>query len=86
MQANREAPTLRFTSGADQVPKTSTTAAIVDKHTPATQMEEEVAALLKQAGANSAKAIAEAEEALSLKVRPCCGTCWHCTGCAVRLS
>jgi hypothetical protein len=50
------------------VPRTTTTASIVDKHTPATQLEAEVAALLQQAGAGSARAIQEAEEALSLKV------------------
>jgi hypothetical protein len=50
------------------VARTTTTAAIVAKHVPETDMEAEVAALLEAAGAHSARAVAEAEEALSMKV------------------
>lgn len=46
----------------------TTTAALVAQHRPETEMEAEVAALLEAAGAHSAKAVAEAEEALMMKV------------------
>ncbi|KAI3427018.1 hypothetical protein D9Q98_006960 [Chlorella vulgaris] len=67
VKANREAPTLRFTADKAAVPRTTTTAAIAAKHQPENDMENEVAALLQAAGAHSAKAVAEAEEALSMK-------------------
>lgn len=67
VKANREAPTLRFTADKAAVPRTTTTAAIAAKHRPETDMEAEVAALLEAAGAHSAKAVAEAEEALAMK-------------------
>jgi hypothetical protein len=69
LQANREAPTLRFTSAASEVPRVAgSTAALVAAHTPDNDMEEEVAALLAAAGASSAAAMAEAEEQLAVKV------------------
>jgi hypothetical protein len=68
VQANREAPTLVFTSARGEVGRISTTQAIVAQHTPETALEEEVAALLEKAGAASAKAVQEAEEKLALKV------------------
>ena len=67
-QANREAPTLLFTSARGEVPRINTTAAIVAKHVAEPGLEEEVAALLEAAGAASAKAVQEAEDALSIKV------------------
>lgn len=67
VKANREAPTVHFKADTSAVPKTVTTASLVAKHTPETAMEAEVAALLASAGAQSAAAVAEAEEALTLK-------------------
>ncbi|KAL6752320.1 small-subunit processome [Haematococcus lacustris] len=67
VKANREAPTLRFTAARDEVPHVNTTAALVAQHVPEGDMEAEVAALLQAAGAATTKAVAEAEQALSLK-------------------
>ncbi|PRW50835.1 U3 small nucleolar RNA-associated 14-like protein A [Chlorella sorokiniana] len=67
VKANREAPTIRFTADKSAVPRVTTTAALAAKHRPETDMEAEVAALLQKAGAHSAKAVAEAEEALAMK-------------------
>ncbi|GAX85472.1 hypothetical protein CEUSTIGMA_g12888.t1 [Chlamydomonas eustigma] len=67
VKANREAPTLVFTSARGEVGRINTTQAIVAQHTPETALEEEVAALLEKAGAASAKAVQEAEEKLALK-------------------
>mmetsp|Transcript_5357 Transcript_5357/g.11731 ORF Transcript_5357/g.11731 Transcript_5357/m.11731 type:complete len:1130 (-) Transcript_5357:373-3762(-) len=67
VKANREAPTLVFTSATGEVPRVTTTAAIAAKHTPETDLEREVAALLEAAGAASAKAVQEAEDQLALK-------------------
>lgn len=68
VRANREAPTLVFTAASNEVPRTTTTAALMDKFKPEGGMEAEVAALLKEAGITSDKAVEEAEEALALKV------------------
>lgn len=68
MQANREAPTLRFTAATGEAGRASTTAALTAQFTPASTMEEEVAALLAGAGAHSGSAVEEAEEALAMKV------------------
>ena len=68
MQANREAPTLEFKSNKDEVVRSSTTAALAAKFTPDNDMEEEVAELLRAAGAHTGEAVEEAEEALALKV------------------
>lgn len=67
VKANREVPTLRFTKDNAAVPRLATTAALAAKHVPETEMEAEVAALLESAGAQSAAALAETEEALALK-------------------
>jgi hypothetical protein len=75
VKANREAPSLRFTSDKAAVPRVTTTAALAAKHAPETAMEAEVAALLEAAGAHSARAVAEAEEALAMKVGRL-GRCW----------
>ena len=68
MQANREAPTLEFKSNKDEIARSSTTAALAAKFTPDNDMEEEVAELLRAAGAHTGEAVEEAEEALALKV------------------
>ncbi|PSC76740.1 U3 small nucleolar RNA-associated 14-like protein A isoform A [Micractinium conductrix] len=67
VKANREAPTIRFTADKSAIPRITTTAALAARHKPETDMEAEVAALLEKAGAHSAKAVAEAEEALAMK-------------------
>lgn len=60
------------------MPRVTTTAALAARHVPETDMEAEVAALLEKAGAHSARAVAEAEEALAMKVRP--RVRWLCSG------
>ncbi len=70
MQANREAPTLHFKSGAEDVPRTNSTAALAAKFAPEAGLEAEVAAMLAAAGASNAEALAEAEESLALNVSP----------------
>jgi U3 small nucleolar RNA-associated protein 14 len=67
VKAHREAPTLVFTSDKSGVPKVaSTTAALAANHKPETDMEAEIAAILEAAGAGTAQAVTEAEEALAL--------------------
>ena len=51
VQANREAPTLEFKSNKNEIVRSSTTAALAAKFTPDNDMEEEVADLLRAAGA-----------------------------------
>lgn len=66
VKAQREAPTVHFTADKSAVAKiASSTAALVAQHTPQTAMEAEVAALLEAAGAGTAAAVAEAEDALA---------------------
>ncbi len=67
VKAHREAPTLHFKADVSAVERTVTTAALAAKHEPETAMEAEVAALLCAAGAQTAVAVAEAEEALAMK-------------------
>ncbi|KAK9806336.1 hypothetical protein WJX72_010623 [[Myrmecia] bisecta] len=67
VKANREAPTIRFTSGREDIPKTNTTAAMASSFKPETDMEAEVAALLQAAGAHTGEAVEQQEEALALK-------------------
>lgn len=71
MQANREAPTIRFVSARDEVPRIESTAAIVAQFQadPGNEMESEVAALLEAAGAANSAAVEQAEQALVAKVR-----------------
>ncbi|GBF90520.1 hypothetical protein Rsub_03516 [Raphidocelis subcapitata] len=65
VKANREAPTLRFTSARHEVPdRGASTAALLEGFRPEGDMEAEVAALLEKAGAAGAAAMAEAERAL----------------------
>lgn len=68
VKSHREAPTLRLTADKDAVPRMNSIAAISSKHTPETKMETEVAALLEAAGASSAAAITESEDALAMKM------------------
>jgi len=51
--------------------RSSTTAALAAKFSPDNDMEEEVAELLRAAGAHTGEAVEEAEEALALKVAAC---------------
>ncbi|KAG2495048.1 hypothetical protein HYH03_006979 [Edaphochlamys debaryana] len=69
VKANREAPTLRLVSDAANLPRVTTTAAIVAQHVPSAdiQLEADVAELLEAAGAAGDGALQEAEEKLALK-------------------
>jgi len=68
VKANREAVTLRFAAGNEDVPKTTTTSALTAKFAPSQDYEKEIAAMLEAAGAHNEQAVQEAEEALALKV------------------
>lgn len=68
MRVNREAPTLVFANPKNDIAKTSSTAALAAKFKPESKMEEEVAAMLKAAGAQSELQVEEAEHALALQV------------------
>lgn len=68
VKSHREAPTLRLTADKDAVPRMNSIAAISSKHDPETKMESEVAALLEAAGASSAAAVTESEDALAMKM------------------
>ena len=71
VRANREAPTLVFTAPRNDVPRTTTTAALTSKFQPSSGgMEAEVAAMLTAAGISSDKGVEDAEEALALQVSP----------------
>jgi hypothetical protein len=68
-QANREAPTLRFTSNRHEVSdRGASTQALLEGFKPEGDMEAEVAALLAEAGAAGSRAMAEAERALAEQV------------------
>lgn len=62
---------MEFKSGRDEVVRSSTTAALAAKFSPDNDMEDEVAELLRAAGAHTGEAVEEAEEALALKVLTC---------------
>lgn len=68
VKANREAATLKFATGREDVQRTSSTAALTAKFAPARDFEREIAGMLEAAGAHNEQALAEAEEALALKV------------------
>lgn len=68
VKANREAATLKFATGCEDVQRTSTTAALTAKFAPARDFEREIAGMLEAAGAHNEAAVQEAEEALALKV------------------
>jgi uncharacterized protein YqeY len=73
LQANREAPTLRFTAARHEVASAAaSSASLVDGFAPDAAdpegLEAQVAALLGAAGGAGAAAMAEAEEALAEKV------------------
>ena len=72
VKANREAPTLKFATGNEDVPRTSTTGALIAKFQPSRGFEKEIAAMLAAAGADNEQAVQEAEEALALKVGTLC--------------
>ena len=68
VKANREAPTLRFERPGESLPRAAvSTASLAASFKPETDLEAEVAELLKAAGAHDGKAVEEAEEALALK-------------------
>ncbi|BDA46715.1 probable U3 small nucleolar RNA-associated protein 14 homolog A [Coccomyxa sp. Obi] len=69
VKANREAPTLKFATGREDVQRTSTTAALTAKFAPARDFEREIASMLEAAGAHNEQAVQEAEEALALKAQ-----------------
>lgn len=69
VKANREAPTLKFATGREDVPRTTTTAALTAKFAPSGDFERQIAEMLQAAGAHNEEAVQEAEEALALKVR-----------------
>lgn len=60
---------MEFKSNKNEVVRSSTTAALAAKFSPENDMEEEVAELLRAAGAHTGEAVEEAEEALTLKVQ-----------------
>ena len=68
LQANREAPTLAFSKPRGAAGPATTTAALTAQFQPQTDMEAEVAAMLRSAGVDSGKAVQEGEDALALKV------------------
>lgn len=68
VKANREAPTLKFASGNEDVPRTSTISALTAKFAPSQDYEKEIAAMLEAAGAHNEQAVQESEEALASKV------------------
>ena len=72
VKANREAPTLKFAAGNEDVPRTSTTGALIAKFEPSRDFEKEIATMLAAAGAHNEQAVQEAEEALALKVGTIC--------------
>jgi len=72
VRANREAPTLVFTAPRNDVPRTTTIAALTSKFQPSGGgMEAEVAAMLQAAGISSDRGAVDAEEALALQVDYC---------------
>jgi hypothetical protein len=71
VKANREAPTLKFATGREDVPRTTTTAALTAKFAPSREFEKQIAELLQAGGAHNEQAVQEAEEALALKVLLC---------------
>jgi len=67
VKSQREAPTLQLTS-KPEVQRPTTVSAMAAKHTPENKMELEVAAMLEAAGAHTASAVAESEEALAMRM------------------
>lgn len=70
VKANREAPTLAFSKPRGAAGPATTTAALTAQFQPETDMEAQVAAMLRAAGVDSGKAVQDGEDALALKVRP----------------
>ncbi len=68
VKANREAPTVKFASGNEDVPRTSTIGALTAKFEPACDFEREIAAILEAAGAHNEQAVQDVEEVLALQV------------------
>lgn len=70
VKANREAPTLAFSKPRGAAGPATTTAALTAQFQPETDMEAQVAAMLRAAGVDSGKAVQDGEDALALKVSP----------------
>ena len=68
VKSQREAPTLQLTSGGTESHKIKSLSALASNHTPENKMELEVAAMLEAAGAHTASAVAESEEALAMRM------------------
>jgi U3 small nucleolar RNA-associated protein 14 len=68
VKSQREAPTLQLTSGRMDAQRPTSVSAMAAKHTPENKMELEVAAMLEAAGAHTASAVAESEEALAMRM------------------
>ena len=68
VKSHREAPTLKLSSNKSDVHKPSTISSIAAKHKPGNSMELEVAAMLEAAGAHTASAVAESEDALAMRM------------------
>ncbi|KAK9837770.1 hypothetical protein WJX74_004747 [Apatococcus lobatus] len=67
IKANREAPTLTFTTGQERAAKPGSVAALAATFTPDNKMEAEIAAVLEKAGATSSKQVEQSESAAALK-------------------
>lgn len=68
VKSHREAPTLQLTSNKSDVHKPTTISSVAAKHKPGSTMELEVAAMLEAAGAHTAAAVAESEDALAMRM------------------
>jgi len=68
VKSQREAPTLQLTSGGTESHRITSLSAVASNHTPENKMELEVAAMLEAAGAHTASAVAESEEALAMRM------------------
>ena len=68
VKSQREAPTLQLTSGKNDIRKPMSVSAVAAKHAPENKMELEVAAMLQAAGAHTASAVAESEDALAMRM------------------
>jgi U3 small nucleolar RNA-associated protein 14 len=68
VKSHREAPTLKLSSNKSDVHKPTTVSSVAMKHKPGNNMELEVAAMLEAAGAHTASAVAESEDALAMRM------------------
>ena len=73
VKANREAPTLHLNQVKDGPQRASSIAALTASFKPQTDMEKDIEAMLRAAGAGTSSKVEEGEEALALKVSPWTG-------------